>query len=91
MKTIDLTIFGDIKDEDFYRVAEYQWEMEAYVDLTVKIRKDQEEQLLKLQWPRWADGRTKDGKTWKQYKKFKRARYIKVYETDFGSIKLKVV
>lgn len=91
MKTVDLTIFNDIKEEDFHRVALREWVMNGKVDLTVKIRKDQEEDLLKLQWPRWRDGRTKDGKLWKQYKTLKRRKFIKVYETDYAAIKLEVV
>lgn len=91
MKTVDLTMFSYIKEDDFYRIAQLQWETTGKVKVKVNINKYQEDLFFKIIYPNWFDGRTRDGKLYKKRIKNRKLKTIKIYETDFGPIELEIV
>lgn len=90
VKVIDLTIFSDIKESDILRVCSREFEITGKVDISIKLREDQQEMLIKLQLPRWKDGRTRDGKLWKSIVKNTSIGCVSFYESPFGAVSITI-
>lgn len=91
MKTIDLTIFLDLKEEDLNRASQRQWTLIGDGNLIAKINEEQLKQLMRFTYPRWSDGRTRDGKEFKIFTKNLKKELMRIYETDYGTILFKII